>query len=391
MHVSRLARRRLGVVVCALLFVLVAADAAIAQARALEVDDLRLAVGLSSPVLSPDGQYAVIQPSTPNYEDNRFDRTLVLVEVDTGEQRELTPHRHAVSAPRWSPSGEHLAFVDAAEEGEARQVFMLPLGAGEARQVTTAPDGVAAFEWTADGSQILYTTTDPATEREGEERHNRSFEVGDNSYLATEVARSVHLWRVAIEGGEAERLTSGAENMTGFVVSPDGRTVALAVGALPHSGQRIWTTIRLFDLESGETTEFVTQGPATPHAFSPDGSYLAYSLPRGPEPGFNPDGIFIKPVGGGDEIDVTPQIDRALNTAAWLPDGEALVVDGTDLTERAFWIQPIGGAPERLDLGDIHAGSAEVASNGVVVFRERGLPPVRALRDGTSASGRRGV
>ncbi len=367
-----LARRHpVTILVTTGLLVLGTSETAVAQTRTLEVDDLRLEVGLTSPVLSPDGRHAVIGTSTPNYEDNRFDQTLVLVEIATGEQRELTPHRPAAGAPRWSPTGEHLAFTDAAEEGEARQVFMLPLGPGEAQQVTMAPDGVVAFDWTADGSQILYTTPDPAVEREGEERHNRSFEVGDNSYLASEAARSSHLWRVAATGGEAERLTEGAENISGFLVSPEGRYVALGVGALPHSGQRIWTTIRLLDLGSGQATEFVSQGPASPQAFSPDGRYLAYSRPRGPEPGFNPDGIFVKPVRGGDEVYVTPQIDRDFGGVAWLPDGETLLVSGTDLTARAFWVQPMGEAPERLDLGDIHPGGAAVSTNGVVVFTGR--------------------
>jgi len=67
----------------------------LAQARSLEIDDLRLDVGVSDPVLSPDGSQAIVTTSTPNYEDNRFDRTLVLVDLATGATRELTPHRPA--------------------------------------------------------------------------------------------------------------------------------------------------------------------------------------------------------------------------------------------------------------------------------------------------------
>jgi len=359
------------VVVATLSLVLGVSDGALAQGRTLEVDDLRLEIGVNSPALSPDGRNVVVQTSTPNYEENRYDRTLVLIEIATGEQRELTPHRPGVGAPRWSPTGEYVAFTDAAEEGEGTQVFVLPFGPGEARQVTTAPDGVAAFDWTADGSQILYTTPDPAPEREGEERHNRSFEAGDNSYLATEAARSEHLWRVALAGGEAERLTGGVESINDFVVSPDGRTVALQVGPLPHSGQRILTTIRLLDLETRETVEFVSVAPASLGAFSFDGRSLAYGLPRGTEPGFNPEGVFVKPVGGGDAADATPQIDRDLGVATWLPDGRSILVVGADLTTRAFWVQPIGGAPQRLDMGNIHPFGGVAAPNGTVVFRGR--------------------
>ena len=165
--------------VVALTVVLTAAPTILfGQGRTLEVDDLRLEVGVSNPVLSPDGSQAVVTTSTPNYEDNRFDRTLILVDIATGEERDLTPHRPEVDRPRWSPSGHFLAFTDADEDGEGRQVFMLPMGGGEAGQVTNAEEGVRAFEWTAEGAHILYTSREPAVEFEGEERHNKSFEVG---------------------------------------------------------------------------------------------------------------------------------------------------------------------------------------------------------------------
>jgi dipeptidyl aminopeptidase/acylaminoacyl peptidase len=340
----------------------------LAQGQTLEVDDLRLEVGVSTPVLSPEGNQVVVTTSTPNYEDNRFDRTLVLVDIATGEQRELTPHRPGVGRPRWSPSGAWLAFTDSGEDGEDRQVFVLPMGGGEARQVTHAEDGVLAFEWTAGGAEILYTTREAVVELEGEERHNKSFQVGDNSYLTRAAARSAHLWRISVGGGEAERLTEGVESIDAFVVSPDGKTVALEVIPLPHTGEGIRSTIRLMDLVSGETRSLIEDPAVSARQFSPDGGYLAYGRSRGPEPGFNPNGIFLKAVAGGATIDVTAQIDRSLGGMAWLPDGRSILVSGTDLTARVLWHQTLDGAARRLDLGDLHPGGPVIAPDGTVVF-----------------------
>ncbi len=340
----------------------------LAQGGTLKVDDLRLEVGLQGPALSPDGRQAIVTSSTPNYENNRYDQTLVLIDLISGEERDLTPHRPGVSQPRWSPSGDRLAFVDSGEDGNKRQVFVLPMGGGEARQVTKAEEGVGVFEWTADGSSFLYTTRDGVEEIEGEERHNKSFEVGNNSFLTLEAPRSAHLWQVPTEGGEAEQLTEGAESIVGIVVSPDRTTVALEVLPLPHSGEGIRTTISLLDLGSGETRGLGENPPVHPVRFSPDGRYLAFSRSRGPEPYFHPSGLFIKPVDGGLTVDPTAQIDRDLGGLAWLPDGQSLLVSGTDLTERALWHQPLDGPPLRLDLGDIHPGSPVVSPNGTVVF-----------------------
>jgi dipeptidyl aminopeptidase/acylaminoacyl peptidase len=357
--------------------ILIGASAGVAaQDRTLEIDDLRLEVGVETPVLSPDGNRAIVTISTPNYEDNRFDQTLILIDVVSGEQRDLTPHRPGVSHPRWSPVGNQVAFLDVSEDSgedsdedsEHKQVFVLHMGGGEARQVTDAEEGVATFAWSADGGHIFYTSPEPPVEIEGEESHNKSFEVGDSSYLTQAAPRSEHLWRIGIKDGEAEQLTRGTESIGELVVSPDGSTVAFEARPGPHSGDALHSTIRAIDLETGETRHLVTEPFVSIGSFSPDGRFIAYWKPRGAEPYFYPDGVFLNRIGGGETIDATVQIDRSLSGMIWLPGGHSMLLSGTDLTTRAFWYQPLDGAPQRLDLGNIHPYSPEVSPDGTVVF-----------------------
>ena len=338
----------------------------------LSVDDLRLEVGLSSPAISPDGSTVAVVTATPDYEENRYRQTLVLVDVATGSRREVTPERTGVAQPLWSPSGAEIAFLDRSTENGTTQVFVLPVDGGEARQVTDAEKGVNAVAWTTNGTGLLYTTADVLPKREGEEGHNRSFEVGDNSYLTQEAPTSRHLWTAPAAGGGADRLTEGEWSITGFLPSPDGRSVALQVVPRPHTGELIRTTIQMLDLDSKEIRDLITEPPPSLDAFSPDGSTLAFTRPRGAEPYFNPSGVFLQPSVGGEATEATTQIDRNLGGVGWLPSGDAFLVAGTDLTSRALWLQPVGGAPTRLDLGDVHPMSGPVvAEDGTVVFLGR--------------------
>jgi len=360
----------------ALAVVMAAAPLALqAENRTLEIDDLRLEVGLSTPVLSPDGSQIIITTSVPNYEENRSDRKMLLIDIATGEQRELTPHRRDASQHRWSPSGDRLAFTDAGEvdpsnkETKGSQVFILPMNGGEALQVTHAKEGVQKFDWSADGKRILYTSPEPAIKREGEERHNKSFEVGDHSLLIVEASRSAQLWIIAVAGGEAQKLTEGVEEIGSFAVSPDGTTLALEVWPSPYTADEYINSIRLLDLKSGETRHLLGGYYTEFMVFSPDGRYLAFGQTRGPETFFHPTGVFVIPVSEGKLIDVTAKIDRYLESVAWLPGGESILVGGSDLTTRALWFQPFDSAAQRLDLGDIHPGTPVVAANGTIVFR----------------------
>jgi len=222
-----------------------------------------------------------------------------------------------------------------------------------------------------DGGDIFYTSPEPQTEVDGEERHNKSFEVGDSSYLTQAAPKSQHLWRIGIKGGEARQLTLGPESIGKIVVSPDGLMVAFEARPGPHSADTDRATIRALDLETGETRGLVDSTQVLPADFSPDGRFIAFWRSRGAEPYFNPGGIFLSAISGGESVDVTEMIDRDLSDMAWLPDGQSILVSGTELTARAFWHQPLNGEPRRLDLGNIHPTDPVVSPDGTVVFLGR--------------------
>src|SRR5262245_62557807 len=88
-----------------------AAAAVTAQTRRMELDDLGRLVRVSDPQIAPDGKSIVIVVARANYDENRYDADLVLVDVASGSQGALTHERRGVSHPRFSPEGDRLAFL----------------------------------------------------------------------------------------------------------------------------------------------------------------------------------------------------------------------------------------------------------------------------------------
>ena len=160
--------RRIG---APLLFSLLAVSASPAQARRFELNDFGREVGWSNPRLSPDGRSIAAVVGRVNYAENRFERSVILVDVASGISRNLTPGRRNAGSVEWSPAGDALAFLDR-DGDKPPQVFVLPIAGGEARRITDAKKGVSSFGWRPDGKAFAYLTEDEPVEVTGPHREH---------------------------------------------------------------------------------------------------------------------------------------------------------------------------------------------------------------------------
>lgn len=341
-----------------------AASTATAAAR-FDLAATAKVVQLSDPQISPDGRFIALVVSRANLVENRSDAEIVLVEIATKAQRALTRDRRGVRAPRWAADGGRLAFL-ASVEGKS-QLFVLPLAGGDAVQVSRSPTGVQEFAWRPDGKALAYTALDEEPKREGEERFNRSFEVGHNHFLQQDAPRPSHLWLAPAEGGSARRLTSGAWTLpVAFPPgpqppapswSPDSRALALVKVASVYSGDFDQSAVQVLDAETGALRALTgrARNEAQP-AFSPDGSSVAYWYPRDGD-SRNVTELHVAPAAGGEGRSITASLDRHMLRGIWMPDGKALLVSANDRTTTGLWLQPLDGPARRLELRKLVASA----------------------------------
>ncbi len=362
-----------------------------AEGRRFQIADLDKVVRVADPQIAPDDKSIVVVVSRINMKEDRRDSEIVLVDIASSATRTITGRKGA-NSPRWSPSGDRVAFLAVAGEGKdaAPQIFILRMDGGDAKQITNGPDGVEQFAWRPDGKMIAYVTPDP-TDKKAIEAHHDVFEVGDTDFLETSAAKPSHVWLEPADGGEAKRVTSGAWSLpivfppsppsSPLGWSPDGKSLVITKQETPEPGDGDWTTIQILDAATGQMRK-VTSHEKFEGAgeYSPDGSQIAYWYPRDGDPN-NENEIFVTAAGaasgaggkGNAGSDVTHAVDRNIQRAIWMPDGRSLLIGGHDCPRTSMWLQPLDGSAKRLDLGDIEPSwlfwvDAMVGQKGDIAF-----------------------
>lgn len=321
--------------------------------------------------LSPDGRWFAAVVSVEEKDDVRrradepWDRASVEV-LDVDHETYTTLVKDAASwSPRWSPTGERLAFLS--DHGGRIRVWGWAPGYQAAplsdTEIAGLPFGDDAPQWFPDGRRLLvhlHRETRPADARVtpgGTESARRvdvlSHDPGlsgsssrDNGPGIGAVSRDLAI--VDIDTREAQRLVLH-EGCEVAVLSPDGERVAL-------QSPRHWPDIRQREEVCSVAIAFL---PETGDALT--GSVVARDLPYSTNggrhlPAWSPDGRLLAVV-DRDQIslyDVDTQDVRRLPVpaplsmllACWTPDGAHLIV--ADM-ERTLWSLDTDGAAVRLD------------------------------------------
>lgn len=367
--------------------ILLVASVAAAQPRPMDLDDLGRIVRVSDPQIAPDGAAIVAVVSRANYDENRYDANLVMIDVATGAQRMLTRDRRGVSQPRFSPNGDRLAFLasvaGATGQPPRLQIFVMPLAGGDALRVTSTARGVQQYSWSPDGRTIAFVTEDEPEQKKGPEKFNDSFEIENDHFLIQTAALPSHIWTVSADGENAHRLTSGAWSLPvswppGSPASPiswsqDGSSILFVRARSPHPGDLNWATLHVLDVASKEIRAVTGNDRSESHpTFSPDGETVAYWQPRDRDSG-NVNELHLVSVRGGSGRSVTRALDRNIARSIWMPDGKSLLVGANDGTRVSLWIQTVDGAARKLNLGGVSPASSfwvdvAVGRNGSIVF-----------------------
>jgi dipeptidyl aminopeptidase/acylaminoacyl peptidase len=105
---------------------------------------------------SPDGKRLAFTGSRFDRLDQKAVTRVCLLDLSTGVVEQLTHGPNNDHSPRWSPTGDQLAFLSDRDQAGIAQPFVLPVDQPGAERLVVRLEGAAeALEWSPEGASIM--------------------------------------------------------------------------------------------------------------------------------------------------------------------------------------------------------------------------------------------
>jgi dipeptidyl aminopeptidase/acylaminoacyl peptidase len=213
-----------------------------------------------------------------------------------------------ISDPQVSPGGDRVAFTLRTTDLDANRgrtdVWLVGLDGSGLRRMTADQASDHGARWSPDGKSLYFLST-----RSG----------------------SSQVWRIALDGGEAEPVTDLPLDVSNLVLSPTGESIAFTLEVFPECETLECTTKRLDDEKERKATGRLFDRLFIRHWDTWKDGRRSH--------------LFVMPAGGGDPVSVMTGMDADTPSKPWggteeitfTPDGKALIFTARDAGREEAW------------------------------------------------------
>jgi dipeptidyl aminopeptidase/acylaminoacyl peptidase len=224
-----------------LLFISASAVAGIRAQSAFTFDDMMSIRRVGDPQLSPDGKKVAYTVGVVNKAENKTLTQIYTVDIDGSNPRQLTKGAASSSSPRWSPDGDHIAFVTGG------QIWVMEEDGDDPEQITKLSTDAGNPVWSPDGKWLAFSsevypecTSDACNKGEEDKAETSKVKAKVTERLLFKHwnewrdRKRAHVFVVPSKGGIPRDLTPGdfdsppyaASTGVDYAFSPDGKEVA---------------------------------------------------------------------------------------------------------------------------------------------------------------------
>ena len=355
---------------------------------------------VSDPRIAPDGDEIVYVRRWINMMTDSHKSALWIMNADGSRNRYLTEG----SEPRWSPSGDRLAFlagctaggdrsvVIKCDEGSHQQIYvriMRGVGAGTITQVTRLTESASTIQWSPDGAQMAFNQFVPTTrgwtvslpgKPDGATWVEAPRVIDQIDYrqdrLGFDRTGSQHIFTVSAEGGTPRQITHGDFDHGAPQWSADGTTIYFDgfrrpdVDLVLYAGSYLGRPSKIYavDLATREIRELVDhEGVDETPVVSPDGRFIAYLSSDPTDHTYVNRTVHVIGADGSNPHPISGEFDRRLRNLIWAPDGRGVYLTADNAGTRDLYIASLDAGVRRVTEGPHTLDVTDFNENGLAV------------------------
>jgi acylaminoacyl-peptidase len=325
-----------------LLFITAVAGADNNTFKNIDVFELEVATDTQ---ISPDGSRIAYSRSSNDIMTDRSVSNIWIVDANGEHHRPLMSGAQSYSSPRWSPSGDRLAFVtNVGERGS--QIHVRWMDTGQTAMLSNVRGGPSSLTWSPDGKQIAFemfvkaddaSLASPPSVPEGAEWAPPVTVIDQMHYRADGAGYlehgNSHLFVLSTDGGSPRQITSGDRDHGGPLSwSKDGRRIYFA-GNLQDDWEHDPMEAEIWSVEvgGGELSQLTDRdGPDFSPTVSPDGSSLAYLGFDDKKMGYHNRDVYVMDLDDASIEVLTADFDRSIDDVQWAGSSNRLYVQYDD-------------------------------------------------------------
>lgn len=337
-------------------FFLVAFVAVTATAAPMTLEQIARLESVHSAEIRPDGDAIAYVRSVPRDlatdDDGPAWRELHVLN-ETGESRGFVTGAVNVSDVRWTPDGEHIAFLAKRGDDETTKLYSIPFAGGEATVLAELESDIEGYSFAPDGSRVALLAFEPRPEAEAELE-----ERGFDQIVYEEDPDPRRLWMRPLDNAEAEaRMLELDGSVQAVAWSPAGDRLAIKITPRELVDDTlVFARIRIISPDGEEIGRVNNPGKLGEMAWSPDGGHLAF-IGTNRQEDSREGRLMVADASGGEFTDLIPGLEGHVWHIDWLSPERIAFLSYEGVGVRLGSIAPDGSGQSTLvDDGPIFSG-----------------------------------